>query len=69
MKMTVTPVFDDIDLEIIAEALSCYKFHVEVIGKEIKLGKLDSQRVREAALLLEMVEEILHSEGINIVER
>ena len=69
MKMTVTPVFDDIDLEIIAEALRCYKFYVEEIGKEIKLGKLDSQRVREAALLLEMVEEILHSEGINIVER
>lgn len=69
MKMTVTPVFDDIDLEIIAEALRCYKFHVEEIGKEIKLGNLDSQRIREAALLLEMVEEILHSEGINIVER
>ena len=27
--MTVTPVFDDIDLEIIAEALRCYNCNVE----------------------------------------
>lgn len=66
MKMTVTPVFDDIDLEIILDSLRCYvdKFAITAL-----LSSTEKVRARDALSLLERIEELLNSEDINIVER
>ena len=69
MTMTVTPVFDDIDLEIIAEALRCYNCNVEKFGNTFLVSSTEKLRASEAVLLLKRVEELLNSDDTNLVER
>lgn len=66
MKMTVTPVFDDIDLEIILDSLRCY---VDKMAITSLVTSTEKVRARDALSLLERVEELLDSEDINIIER
>lgn len=66
MKMTVTPVFDDIDLEIILDSLRCY---VDKMAITSLITSTEKVRARDALSLLERVEELLDSEDINIIER
>lgn len=67
--MKVTPVFDDIDLEIIAEALRCFNTNVDKLGNTFVVSSVAKLRSAEAALLLERVESLLHSDDLNLVER
>lgn len=66
MNMTVTPVFDDIDLEIILDSLRCY---VDKMAITSLITSTEKVRARDALSLLERVEELLDSEDINIIER
>lgn len=66
MKMTVTPVFDDIDLEIILDSLRCY---VDKMAITSLITSAEKVRARDAVSLLNRVEELLNSEDINIIQR
>ena len=66
MKLTVTPVFDDIDLEIILDSLRCY---VDKFAITSLVSSTEKVRARDAVELLQRVEELLDSDDFNIIQR
>ena len=66
MKLTVTPVFDDVDLEIILDSL---RYYVDKFAITSLVSSTEKVRARDAVELLQRVEELLDSDDFNIIQR